>query len=125
MPIVECIQPVQPFLGQLLRIECRLGRCCLRRSLSLKLKRGPKCNQNQSNNNCNQSTHKNSSSNYNCCLQRSCYSFLFRAAETYRGGAEIGITKVPGIDRVDIRGAANGVGRVVQPTGASNASVST
>src|SRR5207253_1454912 len=40
-----------------------------------------------------------------CCSQRSCYSFLFRAAETDGGGTEIRITKVPGIDRVDIRGA--------------------
>src|SRR5215471_5172300 len=50
--------------------------------------------------------------------------FLLSAAKTYRGSTEFRITKVPGIHRVVIRWAANGVGSLIQPAGASNASIS-
>src|SRR5438874_13268410 len=49
---------------------------------------------------------------------------LFRAAKTNRGGAELGITEVPGIYRVVIGGPANGVGGCIQPTATSNTSIS-
>src|SRR6266705_2419844 len=49
---------------------------------------------------------------------------LFRAAKTNRGGAELGITEVPGIYRVVIGGPANGVGGRIQPTATSNTSIS-
>src|SRR5213594_4039224 len=49
---------------------------------------------------------------------------LFRAAKTDRGGAELGITEVPGIYCVVIGGPANGVGSRIQPTTTSNTSIS-
>src|SRR5207249_12096194 len=48
---------------------------------------------------------------------------LFRAAKTYRGGTEFRIAEVPCIDRVVIGRPANGVGRLIEPTGASNTSI--
>src|SRR5439155_9946461 len=48
---------------------------------------------------------------------------LFRAAKTNRRGTEVRIAEVPGIYRVVIGRPANGVGRRIQPTGASNPSI--
>src|SRR5215813_4067820 len=49
---------------------------------------------------------------------------LFRAAKTNRGGTEFRIAEVPGVYRVVIGRPANGVGGRIQPTGASNISIS-
>src|SRR5215831_3174307 len=49
---------------------------------------------------------------------------LFRAAKTNRRGTEFRIAEVPRVYRVVIRRPANSVGRRIQPTGASNISIS-
>src|SRR5437660_10422458 len=49
---------------------------------------------------------------------------LFRAAKTNRRGTEVRIAEIPGIYRVVIGRPANGVGGLIQPTRASNTSIS-